>query len=47
MVAFMNQDPFPIEFDFSKEAKRALDSGRRWLRGGSLKFEWWSPEVGC
>ena len=39
MVAFMNKDLFLMEFDFPEEAKTALDSGRRWLRGGSLKLE--------
>ena len=46
MVAFMNQDLFLMEFDFPEEAKRVLNSGRRWLRGGSVKLEWWSPEAG-
>ena len=47
MIAFMSQDLLLLEFDFPEEAKRALDSGRRWLRGGSLKLEWWSSEAGC
>ena len=47
MVAYMNQDLMFMEFTNSDEAEWVLESGRRWLRGGSLAFDWWNPESGC
>ena len=46
-MAFMNQDILFLEFDIPEEEKRVLEKGRRWLRGGSLKLDWWSPDSGC
>ena len=43
-MAFKNQDLLFLEFDIPEEAKRVLETGRRWLRGGSLKLDWWSPK---
>ena len=46
-MAFMNQDILFLEFDILEEAKRVLEKGRRWLRGGFLNLDWWSPDSGC
>ena len=34
-MAFKNQDLLFLEFDIPEEAKRVLETGRIWLRGGS------------
>ena len=47
MVAYMNLDLFILEFTYPEEAKWVIELGRRWFRGGSLKLEWRSLEVGC
>ena len=47
MVAFLNTDMMLLEFALPEEAKWVIESGRRWLWGGSLNLDWWSPDFGC
>ena len=42
----MNDVQFFLEFTIPKEAKRVMESRRRWFMGGSLKLEW-SPKARC
>ena len=46
-IAALNEDLFLLEFDVPEKAKWVLVSGIRSFKGGTLQFEWWSPESGC
>ena len=47
MFLFLNNDLLFLEFTFSEEVSRVLESRRRKFRGGEMHMERWGPGSGC